>query len=825
MYMFENNKKTFSFVAEVSGETDKLMHANHGGDMPVIMLRDNIFFPGTVSPITVGRKHSIKTLNKLERTDGLVALLTQKVPDVETPQIEDLYPIGVVAKLVHSMKMPDGTYNALFQAFNRIRIQELRLVAGCHEGLVVSMTDSMPDNIEQTEYKAMLALLKERTQSLMGILDDYPDELIQYINNMEPTTFMLNTICSYLPLTIEQKYQLLSCPTELSRLQQAIQFTNNIIELMKLKRKIENKTRSDLDQQQREYFLRQQVQNIQSELGDKDESSVRQEDVSNLRKKAEGKHWSKQTAEIFDKELSKLNRINIQSPDYNVQLQYLQTVVGLPWDECTKDNTDIKRAEKKLNRDHYGMEKVKERILEHLAVLKMRKDRQSPIICLYGPPGVGKTSLGKSIAESLGRKYVRMSLGGVHDESEIRGHRRTYIGAMPGRIIQGMQRAGSSNPVFILDEIDKVSVGSVHGDPSSALLEVLDPEQNVAFHDNYIDLDYDLSKVMFIATANDTSTIPRPLLDRMELIEVDGYITEEKIEIASRHLVPKNREKNGLEEHKALKIGKPALEFIIERYTRESGVRGLEKQIDKLFRRVALRVAKEEMKNDHTISKEEAEELLGKPIFSRDTYQGNGYAGVVTGLAWTSVGGEILFIETSVSKGKGSKITLTGNLGDIMKESALLALEYIRAHADQLNIDSRIFENYNLHIHVPEGAVPKDGPSAGITMATSIASALTQRKVRQELAMTGEITLRGKVLPVGGIREKILAAKRAGIKDIILCKDNKKDIDEIPAEYLKGVTFHYASDIQDVLDFALLDEKVKNPITFTFEEEKDNGKS
>ena len=823
--MFENNKKTFSFVAEVSGETDKLMHANHGGDMPVIMLRDNIFFPGTVSPITVGRKHSIKTLNKLERTDGLVALLTQKVPDVETPQIDDLYPIGVVAKLVHSMKMPDGTYNALFQAFNRIRIQELRQVAGSYEGQVVSMTDSMPDNIEQTEYKAMLALLKERTQNLMGILDDYPDELIQYINNMEPTTFMLNTICSYLPLTIEQKYQLLSCPTELSRLQQAIQFTNNIIELMKLKRKIENKTRSDLDQQQREYFLRQQVQNIQSELGDKDESSVRQEDVSNLRKKAEGKHWSKQTAEIFDKELSKLNRINIQSPDYNVQLQYLQTVVGLPWDECTKDNTDIKRAEKKLNRDHYGMEKVKERILEHLAVLKMRKDRQSPIICLYGPPGVGKTSLGKSIAESLGRKYVRMSLGGVHDESEIRGHRRTYIGAMPGRIIQGMQRAGSSNPVFILDEIDKVSVGSVHGDPSSALLEVLDPEQNVAFHDNYIDLDYDLSKVMFIATANDTSTIPRPLLDRMELIEVDGYITEEKIEIASRHLVPKNREKNGLEEHKALKIGKPALEFIIERYTRESGVRGLEKQIDKLFRRVALRVAKEEMKNDHTISKEEAEELLGKPIFSRDTYQGNGYAGVVTGLAWTSVGGEILFIETSVSKGKGSKITLTGNLGDIMKESALLALEYIRAHADQLNIDSRIFENYNLHIHVPEGAVPKDGPSAGITMATSIASALTQRKVRQELAMTGEITLRGKVLPVGGIREKILAAKRAGIKDIILCKDNKKDIEEIPAEYLKGVTFHYASDIQDVLDFALLDEKVKNPITFTFEEEKDNGKS
>ena len=819
MTMFENTKKTFSFVAEVSGETDKLIHASYGGEMPIITLRDNIFFPGTVSPITVGRKHSIKTLRKIESGDSMVALLTQKTPEVDTPQTEDLYPIGVAAKLVHTMKMPDGTYNALFQAFNRIQILDMRLVGGSYEGTVESLTDAVPGRLEMPEYRTMLAMLKERTGRLMSILDDYPDELMQYVNNMEPSTFMLNTICSYLPLSIEQKYELLSCPTELERLRHAIQFANNIIELMQLKRKIENKTRSDLDQQQREYFLRQQVQNIQSELGDKDESSVRQEDVSNLKDKAAAKHWSKETAEIFNKELSKLNRINIQSPDYNVQLQYLQTVVGLPWDECTRDNTDIARAEKKLNRDHYGMEKVKERILEHLAVLKMRKDRQSPIICLYGPPGVGKTSLGKSIAESLGRKYVRVSLGGVHDESEIRGHRRTYIGAMPGRIIQGMQRAGSSNPVFILDEIDKLSLGSVHGDPSSALLEVLDPEQNVAFHDNYVDLDYDLSKVMFIATANDIGSIPRPLLDRMELIEVDGYITEEKIEIARRHLVPKNREKNGLKEHTALKVARPALEFIIERYTRESGVRSLEKQIDKLFRRVALRVAKGEMTGDHSISKQEAEDLLGKPIFSRDSYQGNSYAGVVTGLAWTSVGGEILFIETSLSRGKGGKLTLTGNLGDIMKESALLALEYIRAHADRLNIDHRIFENYNLQIHVPEGAVPKDGPSAGITMATSIASALTQRKVRASLAMTGEITLRGKVLPVGGIREKILAAKRAGIKDIILCQENKKDIEEIPQEYLGGLSFHYATDIQEVLDFALLDEKVAHPISFTFDEE------
>ena len=797
-----------------------MMHDQRGGEMPIITLRDNIFFPGTVSPITIGRKHSIKTLRRVEKSDGMVALLTQKVPDVDNPLTDDLYPIGVAAKLVHSMKMPDGNYSALFQAYNRIQIQELRLVGGSYEGIVTSLTDIKPSRLEQSEYKTMLAMLKERTCHLMGILDDYPDELMQYISNMEPTTFMLNTICSYLPLSIEQKYELLQCPTELDRLQHTILFANNIIELMKLKRKIENKTRSDLDKQQREYFLRQQVQNIQNELGDKDESSVKQEDVTNLQNKAATKHWSKQTAETFNKEVAKLNRINIQSPDYNVQLQYLQTIVGLPWNECTKDNTNIANAEKKLNHDHYGMEKVKERILEHLAVLKMRKNRQSPIICLYGPPGVGKTSLGRSIAEALGRKYVRVSLGGVHDESEIRGHRRTYIGAMPGRIIQGMQRAGSSNPVFILDEIDKVAMGSVHGDPSSALLEVLDPEQNSTFHDNYVDLDYDLSKVMFIATANDTGSIPRALLDRMELIEVDGYITEEKIEIARRHLVPKNREKNGLQDHPAMKIGKPALEFIIERYTRESGVRGLEKQIDKLYRRIALRVAKGEMKDDHSISKEEAQELLGKPIFTRDTYQGNDYAGVVTGLAWTSVGGEILFIESSLSKGKGGKLTLTGNLGDIMKESASLALDYIHAHADSIGIDSRIFDNYNLHIHVPEGAVPKDGPSAGITMVTSIASAMTQRKVRAGLAMTGEITLRGKVLPVGGIREKILAAKRAGIKDIILCGENRKDIEDIPQEYLKGLSFHYVADIQEVLSFALLQEKVANPITFTFDEEK-----
>ena len=512
--------------------------------------------------------------------------------------------------------------------------------------------------------------------------------------------------------------------------------------------------------------------------------------------------------------------LNPQGPEYSVQLNYLQTLVNLPWGEFTSDDLNLKRAQRILDKDHYGMEKVKERILEYMAVLSLRGDLKSPIICLYGPPGVGKTSLGKSIAEAMKRKYVRISLGGMHDESEIRGHRRTYVGAMPGRIIKAIQKAGSSNPVFILDEIDKVTQNTINGDPSSALLEVLDPEQNSAFHDNYLDVDYDLSKVLFIATANDLNTIPRPLLDRMEVIEVSGYITEEKIEIAKRHLIPKEKENTGLSTERSLQFNKAATEKIIEQYTRESGVRQLEKQINKALRKLAFTKAKEMVLPYQKITPNEIEGLLGKPPFYRDIYQGNAYAGVVTGLAWTSVGGEILFIETSLSKGKGSKLTLTGNLGDVMKESAVLALEYVKAHADTLKIDYRIFDNWNIHIHVPEGATPKDGPSAGITIATSIASALTQRKVRKNTAMTGEITLRGKVLPVGGIKEKILAARRAGITDIIMCRDNKKDIDEIPEVYLKGVTFHYVENIQDVWDFALTDELVKNPVTFTVEEEK-----
>ena len=599
------------------------------------------------------------------------------------------------------------------------------------------------------------------------------------------------------------------------RLLEALRALHKESKLLHLQNEISMKTRYDLDEEQKEYFLKQQIRNIRKELGDGDGRPERKEIIE----KAKGKNWNEATQKIFKKELAKLDTIHPQSPDYSIQISFLQTMVDLPWNEYTEDDLSLSRAKRILNRDHYGMEKVKERILEYLAVRALNGGQKSPILCLYGPPGVGKTSLGKSIADAMKRKYVRMSLGGLHDEAEIRGHRRTYIGAMPGRIIKNIQKAGSSNPVFILDEIDKVGKNNFQGDPASALLEVLDPEQNNAFHDNYLDADYDLSKVLFIATANDLGSIPRPLLDRMELIEVGGYITEEKIEIAKRHLVPTELENNGLDkQEEKISFNKAALECIIEHYTRESGVRQLKKQINKCLRKVAYKMACDGKLEHSTIGMDEVKELLGNPPFNRDIYQGNDYAGVVTGLAWTSVGGEILFIETSLSRGKAGKLTLTGNLGDVMKESAVIALEYIKSHIDLLGVDYRIFENWNLHIHVPEGATPKDGPSAGITIATSIASAITQRKVRKNTAMTGEITLRGKVLPVGGIKEKILAAKRAGITDIVICKDNRKDIEEIPAKYLKGVSFHYVEDVADVWEFALTDEKVKHPIDFTIPE-------
>ena len=645
-----------------------------------------------------------------------------------------------------------------------------------------------------------------------------PDEAQFALSSIQNKVVTVNYVCSTLPFSIKDKIKLLEIDDTEKRAYSLLKILDRETQLLKLKQEIRQKTRMDLDEQQREYFLQQQIKNIKEELGHGEGSPEHRE----LLEKAKTKKWNEDVATTFYKELEKLELYNPQSPEYSVQLNYLQNMVNLPWGVYTKDDLNLKKAERILNHDHYGMEKVKERILEYISVLKLRGDLKSPILCLYGPPGVGKTSLGKSIAEAMNRKYVRMSLGGLHDESEIRGHRRTYIGAMPGRIIKNIQKAGSSNPVFILDEIDKVTQNTINGDPSSALLEVLDPEQNNAFHDNYLDVDYDLSKVLFIATANDLNTIPRPLLDRMEVIEVSGYITEEKIEIAKRHLVPRELENNGLADNEPkIKFNKASLEKIIEQYTRESGVRQLEKQINKALRKLAYQKAIKGNIEYSDITADKIEDLLGKPPFYRDIYQGNDYAGVVTGLAWTSVGGEILFIETSLNQGKGSKLTLTGNLGDVMKESAMIALQYVKAHVDKLGIDYRIFDNWNIHIHVPEGATPKDGPSAGITIATSIASALTQRKVRKNTAMTGEITLRGKVLPVGGIKEKILAAKRAGITDIVMCKENMKDIEEIPEKYRSGVTFHYVENIQQVWDFALTDELVEHVTPLTIPDEKE----
>ena len=823
--MTNTKKVSFSFVADLSEESAKMMHADMDGEMPVLCVRDSVLFPGTMTPVTIGRSATIKTLKQAEKGNGTVAVFCQKDASVDQPDMNDLYTIGVVGKLVHFLKLPDGNYTALIHAANRTELLALQQDARGYHGTVEARPDVEPTAKEEDTFTTMLVELQEKVKQLALLTEFCPQEFIQYIENMQPSSLMLNVICSYLPVGNDVKHEMLSAASEPQRAEQALAHLNGLMQLARLRKEIERRTQKEIDKQQREYFLSQEIRQLQNELGNKDDSSVRLDDQERMKQEAKDKKWSKKVKKTFEQELAKLNRINIQAPDYNVQLNYLQTILRLPWDYCTKDSLDLKRAENRLNKDHYGMEKVKERILEHLAVLKLKNDLKSPIICLYGPPGVGKTSLGKSIAAALNRNYVRISLGGMHDESEIRGHRRTYIGAMPGRIIKGIQKAGSSNPVFILDEIDKVTENTVNGDPSSALLEVLDPEQNSAFHDNFLDMDYDLSRVMFIATANNINAIPRPLLDRMELIEVGGYITEEKVEIARRHLLPKAKADMGLDADNSPKVGKEALEFIIERYTRESGVRGLEKQISKLLRKVALNVARgTDDQLPKTITPACVEKLLGNPPFNRDKYQGNRDAGVVTGLAWTSVGGEILFIETSLSQGKGGKLTLTGNLGDVMKESAMLALEYIKAHADLLGIDMRIFDNYNIHIHVPEGAVPKDGPSAGITIATSIASAITQRKVRNKVALTGEIMTMPGLPKVGGIREKILAAKRAGITDIMLCQDNEKDIQEIPEVYLKGLNFHYVNTVSDVWDFALLQEKVANPINFHLDDEKKEEK-
>lgn len=817
--MSKRNNASIQMIADYEGDISKLFNVDIEGDVPILTTRNMVMFPGVLSPILIGRENSMKLIEKAKKNQDMVfALFCQKNADIDEPQQKDLYEYGVYARLVRVLEIPGHEHNvtAIVQALGRCKLLSINKKKPYLQGTTCLQPEILPTENDK-EYHAAAEDMCKQTVAYIKENDEIPDEAQFAINNLQNDVLSVNYICANMPFDTKEKIKMLKANSMIERIMISLKTLNKEMQLLELKRNIRTKTREDLDEQQREYFLQQQIKNIKEELGNGEGSPERQE----LEEKANKKKWSKEVKETFLKELDKLDILNPQAPDYSVQLTYLQTLVGLPWNEYTKDNLDLKRAQRTLDHDHYGMEKVKERILEYMAVLQLRGNLKSPILCLYGPPGVGKTSLGKSIASAMKRKYVRISLGGVHDESEIRGHRRTYIGAMPGRIIKSLQKAGSSNPVFILDEIDKVTQNTINGDPSSALLEVLDPEQNNAFHDNYLDVDYDLSQVMFIATANDLNTIPRPLLDRMEIIQVSGYITEEKIEIAKRHLVPRELQNTGLDTQKpAVKFSKAALEQIIEQYTRESGVRQLEKQINKALRKMAYNKAMNGELEYNNITPEKIEGLLGKPPFYRDIYQGNDYAGVVTGLAWTSVGGEILFIETSLSKGKPGKLTLTGNLGDVMKESAVIALEYVKAHVDTLGIDYRIFEQWNIHIHVPEGATPKDGPSAGITIATSIASALTQRKVRKNTAMTGEITLRGKVLPVGGIKEKILAAKRAGITDIVMCKENKKDIDEIPDKYLEGVTFHYVENVQQVWDFALTNERVEHPIKLTVDTEK-----
>ena len=775
-----------------------------GDTIPILPLRNMVLFPGVALPVIIGRPKSMRLIKEAVHKKSLIGVVCQKEMDTEDPVLEDLYTTGVIADIVRVLEMPDGSTTVILQGKKRFELNELTETDPYLSGKITVLEDTKPDKTDR-EFEALISTIKDLTIKMLGAVAEPPRDLIFSIKNNKNVLYVVNFSCSNIPSGSAEKQQLLLIGDLKERAYRLLFILNREYQLVELKASIQMKTHEDINQQQKEYFLQQQIKTIQEELG----GNINELEIKELREKASRKKWPAEVAQVFEKELRKLERLHPQSPDYSVQTQYVQNIVNLPWNEYSKDNFNLSHAQKVLDRDHYGLEKVKERIIEHLAVLKLKGDMKSPIICLYGPPGVGKTSLGRSIAEALRRKYVRVSLGGLHDEAEIRGHRRTYIGAMCGRIIQNIQKAGTSNPVFILDEIDKIT-NDFKGDPASALLEVLDPEQNNAFHDNYLDIDYDLSKVMFIATANNLNTISQPLLDRMELIEVSGYIMEEKVEIAAKHLVPKQMDVHGLKKG-SVKFPKKTLQVIVEAYTRESGVRELDKKIAKIMRKLARKVASDEP-IPTSIKPEDLYEYLGAVEYSRDKYQGNDYAGVVTGLAWTAVGGEILFVESSLSKGKGSKLTLTGNLGDVMKESAMLALEYIHAHAAQFNINEELFENWNVHVHVPEGAIPKDGPSAGITMVTSLVSAFTQRKVKKNFAMTGEITLRGKVLPVGGIKEKILAAKRTGIKELILCKENEMDINEIKPEYLKGLVFHYVSDIQQVVDLALLREKVDNPL-------------
>jgi ATP-dependent Lon protease len=769
--------------------------------LAILPLRNTVLFPGVVIPITAGRDKSIKLINDANAAGKVIGVVAQKDENIEDPKRDDIHQIGTVAQILRVLKMPDGNVTVILQGKKRFQISKVISEEPYINALVKEVPEKRPGATD-TEFGAIIDSVREIAIKIIKESPNIPTEATFAIKNIESQSFLINFVSSNMNLDINEKQDLLSMNILKERALSTLRYMNTELQKLELKNDIQSKVRIDLDQQQREYFLHQQMKTIQEELG----GVSYDQEIDEMRAKAKSKKWDEKVEKHFEKEISKLQRTNPQSPDFGILRNYLELFLELPWNNFSKDNFDLKRAQKILDKDHFGLEDVKKRIIEHLAVLKLRNDMKSPIICLTGPPGVGKTSIGKSIAKALGREYVRMSLGGLRDEAEIRGHRKTYIGAMPGRILQSLKKAGTSNPVFVLDEIDKLSA-SHSGDPSSALLEVLDPEQNKEFYDNFLEMGFDLSKVMFIATSNTMTTIQPALKDRMEVIKMTGYTIEEKVEIARQHLFPKQLKEHGLTT-KHLSIGKRQLEKIIEGYTRESGVRALEQKIAQVIRHAAKSVAMEEEYNIK-VTDEDIIKTLGAPRLERDKSEGNEVAGVVTGLAWTSVGGDILFIESLISKGKGT-LTLTGNLGTVMKESATIAMEYIKSNAELLGVNQEILQNYNIHIHVPEGATPKDGPSAGIAMLTSLISVLTQKRVKKNLAMTGEITLRGKVLPVGGIKEKILAAKRANIKEIILCAENKYDIDEIKPEYLEGLTFHYVREMSEVVALAITNQKVKN---------------